>query len=239
MIVIPAIDLMGGKAVRLSQGRADRVTEYHDRPAELAARFAQAGAEVIHVVDLDGAFAGGPAQLGAIEAIVAATRENDTTIQAGGGIREAAAVERLLAAGAGRVVVGTLAVREPEVVAKLCAAHPGRIVVAADARAGKVAVDAWTSASEHTPRALVEAAQAWGAAAVLHTEVSRDGMQTGPAIEQTLALQAGIAIPIYASGGVGTLAHLEACAAAGVRGVVLGRALYEGAFTIEEALARC
>jgi phosphoribosylformimino-5-aminoimidazole carboxamide ribotide isomerase len=239
VIILPAIDLMGGKAVRLSQGRADRVTEYHERPAELAARFGTAGAKMIHVVDLDGAFAGAPAQLGAVEAIVAAARENGATVQAGGGIRDAASVERLLAAGAERVVVGTLAVREPEIVARLCAAHPGRIVVAADARAGKVAVDGWTSASEHTPRALAEAAQAWGAVAVLHTEVSRDGMQTGPALEQTLALQAGIEIPIYVSGGIGTLAHLDACAAAGVRGVVLGRALYEGAFTIEEALARC
>lgn len=239
MIVIPAIDLMGGKAVRLAQGRADRVTEYGDRPAEIAAGFARAGARTIHVVDLDGAFAGTSAQLGAVEAIVRAVQGEGVAVQAGGGVRDADAVQRLLDAGAHRVVIGTLAVREPERVAALCAEHPARIVVAADARAGKVAVDGWASASDRTPRALAEAAQSWGAAAVLFTEVSRDGMQTGPAIDETLALQAGLTIDVLASGGIGTLAHLDACVAAGIRGVVLGRALYEGAFTIEEALSRC
>lgn len=239
MIVIPAIDLMGGKAVRLAQGRADRVTEYGDRPAEIAAELAGAGASLIHVVDLDGAFAGTSAQLHAIGAIVRAAQEHGGTVQAGGGVRDAASVRRLLDAGARRVVIGTLAVREPELVRSLCAEHPGGIVVAADARAGKVAVDGWVAGSDTTPRALAEAAQAWGAAAVLYTEVSRDGMQTGPAIDDTRALQAGLEIDVLASGGVGSLAHLDACKAAGIRGVVLGRALYEGAFTIEEALSRC
>jgi phosphoribosylformimino-5-aminoimidazole carboxamide ribotide isomerase len=239
LIVIPAIDLMGGKAVRLAQGRADRVTEYGDRPAEIAAEFARAGARVIHVVDLDGAFAGTSAQIRAIAEIAEVAGESDAIVQAGGGVRDADAVQRLLDAGATRVVIGTLAVREPKLVAALCAEHPGRLVIAADARAGKVAVDGWVSGSDVTPRALAEAAQAWGAAAVLYTEVSRDGMQTGPALEETLALQAGLEIDVLASGGIGSLAHLEACRAAGIRGVVLGRALYEGAFTIQEALSRC
>jgi phosphoribosylformimino-5-aminoimidazole carboxamide ribotide isomerase len=239
MLVIPAIDLMGGKAVRLAQGRADRATQYHDDPPALAASFGDAGASLVHVVDLDGAFAGQSAHLALLSAIVAAAHEHGAKVQTGGGVRDAAGVERLLEAGADRVVVGTLAVREPDLVARLCQAHPERIVVAADSRGGKVAVDGWTAGSDQTPRALATAAERWGAAAVLFTDVSRDGMQTGPAVDATRALQEGLSIPVLASGGVGTLAHLDALATAGIHGVVLGRALYEGAFTLQEALARC
>ncbi|MCA9708226.1 MAG: 1-(5-phosphoribosyl)-5-[(5-phosphoribosylamino)methylideneamino]imidazole-4-carboxamide isomerase [Myxococcales bacterium] len=239
MIVIPAIDLMGGRAVRLQQGEASRTTEYHAAPVELAEQFARAGARRIHVVDLDGAFAGRPAQLALVTAIARAAEAHDATVQAGGGIRDADAVRALLDAGVGHVVVGTLAVREPDVVARLCQEHPGAIIVAADARDGAVAVAGWTETSTVGARALAEAAQAWGAAAVLYTDVSRDGMQGGPAVEATAALQEGLEIPVLASGGVGRLADLDACAAAGIHGVVLGRALYERAFSLEEALARC
>lgn len=239
MIVIPAIDLMGGKAVRLEQGEASRTTEYHPRPVELVERFARAGARRIHVVDLDGAFAGEPRQLELIAELSRVARAHDATVQAGGGIRDAVAVQALLDAGVGRVVVGTLAVREPETVERLCGAHPDTIIVAADARDGVVAVEGWTKSSRLEARALAEAAQRWGAAAVLHTDVSRDGMQGGPAVEATASLQAGLEIPVLASGGVGRLADLDACVAAGIRGVVLGRALYERAFSLEEALARC
>lgn len=239
MIVIPAIDLMGGKAVRLAQGEASRTTEYHPRPVELVGQFAQAGARRIHVVDLDGAFAGKPQQLELITEISRAARAHGATVQAGGGIREAAAVQTLLDAGASHVVVGTLAVREPETVERLCTAHPDTIIVAADARDGVVAVEGWTQTSSLRARALAEAAQRWGAAAVLYTDVSRDGMQGGPAVEATATLQAGLQIPVLASGGVGQLADLDACVAAGIHGVILGRALYERAFSLEEALARC
>jgi phosphoribosylformimino-5-aminoimidazole carboxamide ribotide isomerase len=239
MIVIPAIDLMRGKAVRLEQGKADRATTYHDKPVRLVTDFARAGATRIHVVDLDGAFAGRPQQLELVARLSDAALAHGAVIQVGGGLRDADAVRALLGTGVGHVVVGTLAVREPAVVEELCREFPGRIVIAADAKDGVVAVEGWTQASGQSARALAEAAEAWGAAAVLYTDVSRDGMQTGPAVEATAALQKGLSISIFASGGVGRLADLDACAKAGIHGVVLGRALYEGAFTLEEALARC
>lgn len=239
MIVIPAIDLMGGKVVRLEQGQASRAIEYHDRPAELVAEFAQAGAKRIHVVDLDGAFAGRPQQHELIAQLSAAAQQHGAQLQTGGGVRNAAAVQTLLSTGVGAVVVGTLAVREPATVEALCQANPGKIIVAADARDGMVAVEGWTEASQLSARELAESAQAWGAAAVLFTDVSRDGMQTGVAVQATAALQQGLEIPVLASGGIGRLEDLDACAAAGIRGVIVGRALYEGAFTVKEAMARC
>lgn len=239
MIVIPAIDLMDGKVVRLEQGEASRVTKYHDRPARLVADFAQRGATRIHVVDLDGAFGGRPEQVALIAQLSDAAQAHGAVIQTGGGIREPKEVESLLSAGVGGVVIGTLAVQDPSAVESLCQAHPDRIIIAADAREGVVAVEGWTRASELRAEALAQSAQGWGAAAVLFTDVSRDGMQKGPAVEATAALQRGLEIPVYASGGIGSLADLDACAAAEIRGVIVGRALYEGAFTLEEALARC
>jgi phosphoribosylformimino-5-aminoimidazole carboxamide ribotide isomerase len=239
VIVIPAIDLMGGKAVRLEQGEADRVTEYHAQPVRLTTDFARTGAQRIHVVDLDGAFAGQPQQLDLVARISDAAQAHGAVVQVGGGMRDETGVRAALAVGVAFVVVGTLAVREPETVARLCQEFPAQIIVAADARDGVVAVEGWTKASSLTARALTEAADGWGAAAVLHTDVGRDGMQSGPAVAATLALQKGLAIPVLASGGVGRLTDLDACATAGIYGVVVGRALYEGAFTLEEALARC
>jgi len=239
MIVIPAIDLMGGKAVRLAQGERDRVTTYSDDPVGLADGFARAGAGSIHVVDLDGAFEGRSGQRDLIVEICRAAAEHGVRVQTGGGIRDAATVHALIEAGVDRVVLGTLAIKDPSTVERLCGEHPDRIIVAADARDGMVAVSGWTEKSEVSALELAQSAARWGAAAVLHTDVSRDGMQGGPAVEATAAIQERVSIPVYASGGVGTLEHIEACARAGVAGVVLGRALYEGAFTVEEALSRC
>lgn len=239
MIVIPAIDLMGGKVVRLEQGEASRAIEYSDRPTRVVTDFARAGAERIHVVDLDGAFAGRPQQIDLLRQLSDAALAHGATVQVGGGVRDASAVEELLGAGVGAVVIGTLAVREPETARALCEAHPEAIIVAADARDGLVAVEGWTEASALSARELAESAQRWEAAAVLYTDVSRDGMQAGAAVAATAALQQGLSIPVLASGGVGSLDDLDACAAAGIRGVIVGRALYEGAFTVEEALARC
>lgn len=239
MIVIPAIDLMGGKAVRLARGERDRVTTYADDPIGLAEAFARAGAGSIHVVDLDGAFEGRPSQRELIVSICHAAAKHDVRVQTGGGIRDAETVNALIDAGVDRVVLGTLAIKDPTTVEALCKTHPDRVVVAADARDGMVAVSGWTEKSEISALELSESAQRWGAAAVLHTDVSRDGMQGGPAVEATAAIQSKISIPVYASGGVGSLEHIEACAQAGIAGVVLGRALYEGAFTVEEALSRC
>lgn len=236
MIVLPAIDLMQGRAVRLEQGDRAKATIYDAAPSGLVERFADAGAKIIHVVDLDGAFAGAPAQLDAITTLVAIAHDHGATIEVGGGMRDVASVERTLAAGADMVVVGTLALREPSDVEDLCARHPGRIVVAADARDGRVAVDGWREVGSVTALELARTAARWGAAAVLHTDVARDGLQGGPAVQATAEIQSAVDIPVYASGGVGSLAHLVACKAAGIRGVVVGRALYEGAFTLEEAL---
>jgi phosphoribosylformimino-5-aminoimidazole carboxamide ribotide isomerase len=237
VIVVPAIDLMAGNAVRLTQGDKSRSTIYDDDPAGLVERFARAGAKRIHVVDLDGAFEGKPAQAGVIEQLAARARSQGAVIQTGGGIRDEGTVQALLRAGVDQVVIGTLAAKNPELTERLCREHEGRILVAVDERDGKVAVAGWQEDSGIDVHELARRAEGWGAAGLLHTDVSRDGMQVGPAIDRTAAVQAAVTIPVYASGGVGSLEHLHACRAAGIAGVVLGRAIYEGAFTIEEALA--
>lgn len=235
--VIPAIDLLEGRVVRLAEGRRDRATIYGDDPLPFVERFAKAGASLVHVVDLEGAFAGRPAQVELLSRVASRARELGVTIQSGGGIRDAAAVETLIEHGVSRVVVGTLAVREPEVVEGLCTRHPGAIVVAIDARDGLVAVDGWTTTSTMPATELATRAAGWGAAALLFTDVRRDGLQVGAEVEATAALQQLVDIPVIASGGIGSLRDLVALRDAGVRAVVVGRALYEGNFTVEEALS--
>lgn len=239
MIIIPAIDLMDGRAVRLAEGDRDRVTVYSDTPWSLAQSFAQAGAKRIHVVDLDGAFAGFPAQIDLVRRLIDVAHGHGAQVEVGGGIRSADAIETLMHAGADYVVVGTLAVREPETTASVCKAHPGKIVVAIDAKDGTVAVDGWTRDSGIPAIELGRQAADWGAAALLHTDVARDGLQVGPAVEATAELARSLPIPVIASGGVSSLADLRALAEAGIEAVVFGRALYEGAFTVEEAVAQC
>lgn len=256
MLFIPAIDLLEGRAVRLAKGDRARSTIYSEEPWALAEQFVNAGAKRIHVVDLDGAFAGAPTQLPLIRRLLEAARAaaaglgagaGPVELEVGGGIRDAAAVELLIEqAGVDKVVVGTLAVREPALVAGLCRRFPGAIVVAIDARDGLVAVEGWREVSSISATELARRAVDWGAAALLYTDVSRDGLQVGAAVEATAALQlevdrasAGAAIDVIASGGVGSLDHLDALKAAGVRAVVCGRALYERSFTLEQALARC
>lgn len=241
MLVIPAVDLLEGRAVRLAGGERERATIYSEAPWELAAEFARAGARRIHVVDLDGAFAGRPVQLDLIRRLLDAARSNanDCELEVGGGIREASSVEALFEAGADKVVVGTLAVREPETVAALCRKHPQGIVVAIDARDGMVAVEGWRETTRMSALDLAREAAGWGAAGLLYTDVHRDGLQVGAAVEATAALQAEVPIDVIASGGVATLADLDALRDAGVRAVVVGRALYEHNFTLAEALARC
>ncbi len=239
MIVIPAIDLMRGEAVRLHQGERSQVTKYDVNPSQVAARFAREGAKLIHVVDLDGAFAGQPEQQSTVRELVDAAAEHGASVQTGGGIRDEATVEGLLDAGVQRVVLGTMAVRDPQRAKALCQRHPDRVVVAADARGGQVAVSGWQEQSQVQAADLAREAEAWGAAAILYTEVSRDGMQQGPDVAATAALQEQLSIPVYASGGVGSLEHLDACRRANIRGVVVGKALYEGAFSLKEALGAC
>ena len=180
MKLFPAIDLLAGRAVRLEEGDRNRATVFHDRPVELVAELALAGAARLHVVDLDGAF-GEPRQLSLVAAIVTAS---PIPVEVGGGIRDRLAAETLLGLGAAFVVLGTAAVRDPALVEQLCRAHPGRIVVAVDARDGVVAVDGWTRSGGVTALELGRRAAGWGAAALLYTDVARDGLRGGPNVEQ-------------------------------------------------------
>jgi phosphoribosylformimino-5-aminoimidazole carboxamide ribotide isomerase len=229
--LFPAIDLLGGRAVRLEEGKRDRATVFHDRPIELVATLAAGGADRLHLVDLDGAF-GEPRQLALIAAIVAAS---PIPVEVGGGIRDREAIDRVLALGAAFAVLGTAAVRSPALVEDACRAYPGRIIVAVDARDGVVAVDGWTASGGITALALGARAAAWGAAALLYTDVARDGLGGGPNVTQTAALARAAGIEVIASGGVGSLDHIAALRDAGIPAVVVGRALYDGKFTVAAA----
>lgn len=231
MKLFPAIDLLGGRAVRLEEGKRERATVFHDRPVELVAELARGGADRLHVVDLDGAF-GEPRQLDRIAAII---RASPIPVEVGGGLRDRAAVDAILALGASFAVLGTAAVRDPGLVEQLCRAYPGRIIVAVDARDGVVAIDGWTASGGITAAELAARAAGWGAAAVLYTDVARDGLGGGPNVAATAALARAAGIEVIASGGVGSLADIAALARAGVPAVVVGRALYDGKFTVADA----
>lgn len=237
MFVLPAIDLLGGKAVRLKQGRYEDPTVYSDDPASVARLF-RAKTPRLHVVDLEGAKAGAPVQTEVIRAIA---RANDAVsggvLQVGGGVRSREALESYLELGARRVVLGTAAVKDATLVRELATAHPDVVVVAVDAKDGFVATEGWTEVSRLAAIDVVLALAGVPVAAVLYTDVSRDGMGTGPNVAATAALAARSPFPVIASGGVGTTAHLRALASiANVESVVIGRALYDGSLTLEQAL---
>jgi phosphoribosylformimino-5-aminoimidazole carboxamide ribotide isomerase len=237
VIVIPAVDLRDGRCVRLREGRADAETVFSDDPLAMAQRWVASGAERLHVVDLDGAFSGGPRQTALIAKIVDAVRP--VPVEAGGGLRDLAAVEAVLEAGVRWAIVGTRAV-EPAFLAELCRRFGSRVIVAVDARDGRVAVKGWVDRSDMTPLALARAVRdAGGAAALLYTDVSRDGTEQGPNVTATAELARGAGMPVLASGGVGGVEHIAALAAvagAGIEGVVVGRALYTGAVTLPDAI---
>ncbi len=236
MQLIPAIDILGGKAVRLHQGAYDEVTVYDSDPVAVAKRFRDAGAERIHVVDLEGARDGCPKHLALIEDIVS---QVGVEVQVGGGIRDRFTAERWLATGAASVVFGTAAVKAPDVVRDLAEARPGAVIVAVDARDGVVAVEGWLEDSGESVNALAERADSWGVAGVLYTDIARDGTGKGPNVEATRRLQERLETTVIASGGVGQLSHLQALRDAGVRAAVCGRALYAGAFKLQEAFRIC
>lgn len=233
MKLFPAIDLLGGRAVRLEEGRRDRATVFSEDPVALVAELAGAGADRLHVVDLDGAF-GEPRQTALVRAIVAAS---PLPVEVGGGIRDRAAVDAVLDAGAAFAVLGTAAVRAPALVEEVCRAAPGRIVVAVDARDGVVAVDGWTASGGVTAIELGRRAAGWGAAALLYTDVARDGLRGGPNVAATAELARAVTCEVIASGGVGSLDDLRALRDAGIAAVVVGRALYDRRFTVAEAAA--
>lgn len=236
MNLYPAIDLLGGKAVRLEEGRRDRATVFHDDPPQLVAELARDGADRLHVVDLDGAFAGSPQQLELVREIVAAS---PLPVEVGGGIRDRAAIDTVLSLGASFVVLGTAAVRSPALVEDACRAHPGRVIVAVDARDGVVAVDGWTASGDVTAIELGRRAAAWGAAALLYTDVSRDGLHVGPNVEVTAQLARSVDCEVIASGGVGSLDDLARLRDARIAAVVVGRAIYDKRFTVAEAARIC
>jgi phosphoribosylformimino-5-aminoimidazole carboxamide ribotide isomerase len=235
--LIPAIDLLGGRCVRLRQGRYDQATEYGDDPAAMARRFVRASIRRLHVVDLDGARAGAPANRDAVRAVVAAS--GAVPVQLGGGIRSVAAAEDALALGVSRVIFGTTALRDPRLVREAAAAFPGRVAVAVDARDGRVAVEGWVDESETGAVDLARRFEDAGVAALIHTDIGRDGMQTGPNLDAAVAIAREVSLPVIASGGVGSLEDVRRAVAAGregLSGLVVGRALYTGAVDLGDAL---
>lgn len=233
MELIPAIDLLNGKAVRLRQGRYEDVTVYSEDPAALASEW-KGGAPRLHVVDLEGARAGSPVQRELVRAMVAAFGSG---VQVGGGVRSYEALSAYFELGVDRVVLGTAAIRDPELVRRAAEGFPGRVVVAVDARGGRVATDGWLNASERTAIDLVRELSRLPIAAVLYTDIERDGMEVGPNVAETARLARETGVPVIASGGVGTLEHLRALssAEAGIVGAIVGRALHEKRFSLEAA----
>jgi phosphoribosylformimino-5-aminoimidazole carboxamide ribotide isomerase len=236
VIVIPAIDLKDGRCVRLVEGRADTATVFGDDPVAWARRFAAEGARRLHVVDLDGAFAGGPRHGAVIAALVAAVAPRP--VEVGGGLRDLATVGAALATGARWAILGTAAALDPALLAAAGARWPGRILVGVDAVDGRVAVDGWTRVLDLAAGDLARQATAAGAAGIVYTDVRRDGTGRGPNLEATAALAASAGLPVIASGGVAGVEDLVRLSAIpGVIGAVVGRALYTGAVDLRAALA--
>jgi phosphoribosylformimino-5-aminoimidazole carboxamide ribotide isomerase len=237
MIVIPAIDLKEGKCVRLEQGLMEKDTVFNDNPAAQARDWQNQGAELLHIVDLDGAFAGEPKNRDAIEAIVKAIT---IPAQLGGGIRDIATIEAYLSLGLSRVIIGTAAQRNPELVLEACKKFPGRIVVGIDAKNGMVAVQGWAEVTDITADDLARKFEDCGVTAIIYTDINLDGMLQGPNLEATKALAESVSIPVIASGGVSSLKDIEnlmAIESSGVTGVITGKAVYSGAIRLCEAIA--
>ena len=237
MLVIPAIDLKEGKCVRLEQGLMDKDTVFNECPASQALEWQNQDAELLHIVDLDGAFAGQPKNRTAIEAIIKAI---SIPAQLGGGIRDIATIESYLSLGLSRVIIGTAAQRNPELVREACARFPGQIVVGIDAKNGLVAVQGWAEVTGITAVELARKFEDCGVSAIIYTDISRDGMLQGPNLEATQALAKAVSIPVIASGGVSSLddiINLMAIESSGVTGVITGKAVYTGAIRLAEAIS--
>jgi len=237
MIVIPAVDIKGGRCVRLEQGRMEAETVFSDDPAAMAARWAAEGATLIHLVDLDGAVSKSPRNLPAVRAIV---KRTGVALQLGGGVRDLETVRHYLGEGVARIVIGTEAVRNPRLVEDACREFPERIVVGIDARDGMVAIEGWTEVTATPAADLARRFEDCGVAAINFTDIRRDGMETGPNLDATRALAEAVRIPVVASGGVSGLEdirRLRALEPCGVVGVITGKALYTGRLSLREALA--
>lgn len=236
VILFPAIDLKDGKCVRLLRGAMDSATVFNDDPSAQAKAFEALGFRWLHIVDLDGAVQGRAANSVAVAGIL---RSVALPVQLGGGIRDRAAIERWLEAGVRRVILGTVAVRNPALVREAARAHPGRIVVGIDARAGRVAIEGWAEATEIAARDLARQMQDAGAAAIIYTDIARDGTGLGLNVDETAAIADAVSIPVIASGGIGSLDDLKALAErahANIAGAICGRALYDGRLDARAAL---
>ncbi|MGY1489448.1 1-(5-phosphoribosyl)-5-[(5-phosphoribosylamino)methylideneamino]imidazole-4-carboxamide isomerase [Methylobacillus pratensis] len=239
MLIIPAIDLKDGHCVRLKQGLMEDATVFSEDPGAMARHWVDQGGKRLHLVDLNGAFAGKPVNEGAIKAIVQAVG-NDIPIQLGGGIRDLDTIERYLDDGISYVIVGTAAVKSPGFLHEACYAFPGQIMVGLDAKDGKVAVDGWSKLTGHDVIDLAKKFEDYGVEAVVYTDIGRDGMLTGVNIEATVALAQALTIPVIASGGVTNLddvRRLVEVESEGVIGAITGRAIYEGTLNFTEAQA--
>ncbi len=236
MLLIPAIDLKEGKCVRLRQGRMEDDTVFSDDPVAVAGRWVEAGARRLHLVDLDGAFAGKPVNADVVRAIAKAFP--DLPIQVGGGIRDEETIEAYLDCGVSYVIIGTKAVNVPHFVGDVCTEFPGHIIVGLDAKDGKVAIDGWSKLSHHDVIDMAQHFERDGVEAIVYTDISRDGMMQGVNVEATRKLAQAINIPVIASGGVTDLNDIHALKPGeedGIMGAILGRALYEGTIDLSEA----
>jgi phosphoribosylformimino-5-aminoimidazole carboxamide ribotide isomerase len=234
VILYPAIDLKDGLCVRLLRGDMAKVTVFNRDPAEQARQFADAGAQWVHVVDLDGAFAGKPKNAAAVEAIL---KTGGTKLQLGGGIRDRATVKAWLDKGVTRVVLGTAAVKDPDLVKAACKEFPGRVVLGIDARQGNAAVEGWAETSKISALDLARRFADVGAAAIVYTDIERDGALAGVNLIATAELARAVKIPVIASGGIASLDDIAALKAEGIPGAILGRALYDGRVDLKSALA--
>ncbi len=240
MLLIPAIDLKDGRCVRLRQGDMDNETVFSEDPVSMARKWVDMGARRMHIVDLNGARSGKPVNEGVIREIVAEVGP-DVQIQLGGGLRDLDIIERYIDDGVSYVVIGTAAVKNPGFLHDACSAFGGHVIVALDARDGKVATDGWSKLTGHDVIDLAMKFEDYGVDAILYTDIGRDGMMTGVNIDATVALARAVRIPVLASGGVSDISDLDRLLAVeeeGIGGVILGRALYEGKFDFEAAMAR-
>ena len=235
MILYPAIDLKDGQAVRLFKGEMEKATVFNDDPAAQAMEFVNAGCDWLHLVDLNGAFAGEPVNAAPVEAILERTQ---VPAQLGGGIRDMATIERWLSKGLARVILGTVAVENPALVREAAQALPGQVAVGIDARNGRVATKGWAEETDVMVTDLARSLEDAGVAAIIYTDINRDGAMKGPNIEATAALANAVSIPVIASGGVSSLDDLVALKNCGapLNGAISGRALYDGALDVKEAL---
>ena len=240
MLLIPAIDLKDGRCVRLKQGDMAAETIFSDNPAEMARRWVDAGARRLHLVDLNGAFAGKPVNEAAVKAILAEVGD-DIPVQLGGGIRDLDTIERLLDDGLSYIIIGTAAVKNPGFLRDACSAFGGHIIVGLDAKDGKVATDGWSKLTGHEVLDLAKKFEDYGVDALVYTDIGRDGMLTGINIDATVKLAQHVTLPIYASGGLASMADIERLCAVeehGIEGVICGRAIYTGDLDFAAAQAR-